>query len=118
MVQIHRGARDGRADAARRRRPQHGAGTYDYSKGTLSGYSTGVLQRGSNSKGNLRVLSGVLAGAQRILQGGVSWAYSGDSQGYSEYSEYSQGGLAMPVALAETAYSETSALPVETGFSK
>ena len=109
MVQIHRGARDGRADAARRRRPQHGAGTYDYSKGTLSGYSTGVLQRGSNSKGNLRVLSGVLAGVQRIL-----WELAG----YSEYSEYSQGGLAMPVALAETAYSETSALPVETGFSK
>ncbi len=42
----------------------------------------------------------------------------GTLSGYSEYSEYSQGGLAMPVALAETAYSETSALPVETGFSK
>jgi hypothetical protein len=45
---------------------------------------------------------------------GVLWELAG----YSEYSEYSQGGLAMPVALAETAYSETSALPVETGFSK
>ena len=42
---------------------------------------------------------------------GVLWELAG-------YSEYSQGGLAMPVALAETAYSETSALPVETGFSK
>jgi hypothetical protein len=43
VVQIHRGARDGRADAARRRRPQHGAGTHEYSKGTLSGYSKRVL---------------------------------------------------------------------------
>ncbi len=45
---------------------------------------------------------------------GVLWELAG----YSEYSEYSQGGFAMAVALAETAYSETSALPVETGFSK